>query len=148
MALRKPIVLVSGQYQQLQSGDTLDAPQSSGDVASLTNDDVGAHAAGDVVYCDDNDGVKKAKADAAGTAGAIGVAAGAVSAGASGSYMVAGVLSGLTGLVAGTEYYLSAATAGLLTATAPTTPGQYVVKIGRAISTTELMVNIERPILL
>jgi hypothetical protein len=148
MATRAPLVLVSGQIQQLQAGDSINVPQSGGDVAVLTNDDVGAHAVGDIVYADTNDGVKKAKADAVGTTGAIAIAAAAISASASGSYMVAGVLAGLSGLVAGTEYYLSAATAGLITATAPSTPGQYVVKVGRALSTTELMVDIERPILL
>jgi hypothetical protein len=48
----------------------------------------------------------------------------------------------------GTTYYLSAGTAGLLTATAPSTVGQYVVEIGVALSTTELLIRPRPPILL
>jgi hypothetical protein len=47
------------------------------------------------------------------------------------------VIGGFTGLTAGATQYLSE-TAGALTATAPTTSGAQVVRIGHAISTTEL----------
>lgn len=148
MALRKPLVINAGQIQQLQAGDNLDAPTSEVQTYTLTNDDSGAHAVGDVVYLDSADGVQKAKADASGTSKAVAVAAAAIPNGVSGQYAVAGVLTGLTGLTAGSTYYLSAATSGLLTATAPSTIGQYVVEIGIAISTTELKVGIKSPILL
>src|SRR5438477_522397 len=52
MALRKPLVLINGQRQQLPSGDTLDAPQSGGDVIALTNDEAGALIPGNVMYID------------------------------------------------------------------------------------------------
>jgi hypothetical protein len=148
MALRKPLVLVGGEIQQLQSGDTLSGPVAEVDEVTLTNGDVGAHAIGDVVYIDAADDAKKAKADAAGTSKAIALATAAISAAASGSYQTNGILAGLTGLTAGATYYLSAATAGAMTATAPSTVGQYVVKLGTAISTTELMIDIEPRILL
>jgi hypothetical protein len=94
MAVRKPLVLVGGEIQQLQSGDTLSGPVAEVDLVSLTNDDVGAHALGDVVYLDVADGAKKAKADAAGTSKAIAFATAAISAAASGSYQTNGILSG------------------------------------------------------
>ena len=58
------------------------------------------------------------------------------------------MLSGLTGLTAGATYYLSAATAGAMTVTPPSTVGQYVVRLGKALSTTEFEIRIERPVLL
>lgn len=47
-----------------------------------------------------------------------------------------GYITGLTGLTAGTTYFLSAATAGVLTSTAPSTAGQISKPIFRADSTT------------
>lgn len=148
MASRKPIVLVNGEFQQLQPGDTLTGPFGEVDTVTLTNADVGAHALGDVVYISGNDAAKKAQANAIGTKDAIAFAMGAIGAGAAGSYQTDGILAGLAGLVANTIYYLSAATAGGMTSVAPTAAGQYVVRLGKAISTTELEINIERPILL
>lgn len=161
MALRKPLVLVSGQTQQLQSTDTLDAPQSGGDVVSQTNDEAGAIVIGTPVYNDANDGVKKAKADASGTKDVIGLVRDAsITNAVAGAIQTSGILSATTGqwdavfgtsggLVKGTRYYLSAVTAGLGTLTAPSTVGQYVVELGIAISTTELLLSSPfRPILL
>lgn len=148
MALKKPLVLNSGQIQQLQSGDTLDATVSETEGQVYTNDDSGNHVLGDIVYIDAADGVKKAKADAAGTAKAIAIATATITNGATGTYQTGGTLAGLAGLTAGATYYLSAATAGAMTATAPSTLGQYVVKLGIATSTTEFLIDIEPPILL
>src|SRR5438552_17494879 len=106
------------------------------ELISLTNDDSGSHVIGDFVYIDAADGVKKAKADAAGTALAFGVATATIASSAVGSYQSSGILSGLSGLTAGSAYFLSAATAGAITTTAPTAAGQYVVRLGVAISTT------------
>ena len=53
--------------------------------------------------------------------------------------------SALSGLTPGTKYFLSA-TAGLTTATAPTTSGQFVQALGIATSATSLHVNIQEPI--
>ena len=53
--------------------------------------------------------------------------------------------SALSGLIPGTKYFLSA-TAGLTTATAPTTSGQFVQALGIATSPTSLHVNIQEPI--
>lgn len=161
MALKKPIVLYSGQLAQLQAGDVLSVPGvAGGDVVSQTNDEVGSIVICTVVYNDAADGVKKAKADASGTAKAIGLVLDAtIASAAAGFIQVNGVMSATTGqwdtafgttggLTFGTAYYLSPTTAGLGTATAPTTVGQYVQRLGIAISTTEFLVDIQPPILL
>jgi len=161
MALRKPLVLVDGQTQRLQAGDTLDITSvGGGDVVSQTNDEASPIVICAPVYNDANDGVKKAKADASGTKDVIGLVADAsIANGVAGSIQVNGILSATTGqwdavfgttggLTKGTRYYLSAGTAGLGTVSAPNTTGQYVVELGLALSTTELMIQIKSPILL
>ncbi len=55
---------------------------------------------------------------------------------------------GAASLTAKAIYYLDPATAGMLTATAPTTTGQVVQVVGRAVSTTKLDIEIGDPILL
>lgn len=55
-----------------------------------------------------------------------------------------GRISGLTGLVAGSEYYLDATTAGAVTATLPTASGNVQKSIMTAISTTSAIVNISK----
>lgn len=56
-------------------------------------------------------------------------------------------ITGTVTLSAGVTYFLDTA-AGRLTTAAPTAVGQYVVRVGRAVSTTTLDVEIELPILL
>lgn len=53
---------------------------------------------------------------------------------------------GATFLDPGTDYYLSPAVAGMMTAVAPNTTGQFVVPLGKAVSPTTFDVNIEKPI--
>jgi hypothetical protein len=162
MALRKPLVLVQGVVQQLQSGDTLDAPQSGGDVLAQTNDEATPIVIGTPVYNDVADGVKKGKADAATTARVLGLVRDAsITNGVSGAIQVNGVLGftstaqvdasfGTTGgFTVGTRYFLSPTTAGLGTVTPPSTGGQYVVELGVAVSTIELNLSSPfKPILL
>jgi hypothetical protein len=50
-----------------------------------------------------------------------------------------------TTLTAGAVYYLSDQIRGQITKTAPTTPGHYAVKIGRAASATQFVVQIGEP---
>jgi hypothetical protein len=154
MASRIPLVLVSGQIQQLQSGDTLAIQTiTAGDILSQTNDEAGAIVIGAPVYNDANDGVKKAKADASGTKDVIGLVRDtSITNGVAGNIQLNGTLTATTGqwdavfgttggLTKGTRYYLSAATSGLGTATAPSATGQYVVELGIAVSTTELILS-------
>jgi len=160
MALRKPLVLNAGQIQQLQSGDTLDAVQSGGDAVVQTNDEATPIVIGTPVYNDVADGVKKARANAVGTTYVLGLVRDtSIANGVSGAIQVSGVMTATTGqwdtafgttggLTVGTDYYLSSSAAGIGTSTSPTVAGNYVVYLGRALSTTELNVTIDRPILL
>lgn len=160
MSLRKPLVLVSGQIQQLQSGDTLDAVCTEVDVVVMTNNNASSIVIGTLVYCDSAGTVDKAQADASGTVEVLGlVQSTQIAAAASGNIQTDGILTATTGqwdavtgdaggLTAGSVYYLSASDAGKLTTVAPTTSSEYVVRIGVAISTVELEITITQPILL
>ena len=153
MTIRKPLVIASGQIQQLQSGDTL---QEVEQLQSITD---AIFIAGQVVYSSAAGHVDKAKADAATTAKAIGLSAAAASSGATTGIQCSGILTLTTGewdacmgttggLTYNTVYFLSGATAGLGTSTAPSTVSHRVVKLGTAISTTEMVIDIEPSVLL
>jgi hypothetical protein len=160
MALRKPLVIVSGQIEQLQAGDTLDASVAGGDRVNLTNDEATPIVMGAPVYSDANNGVKKSQANGSAVARIIGlVAQTSIAAAATGVVILNGPLTATTGqwdavtgdvggLVFGEYYFLDPATAGKLVKVAPTTIGQYVVQVGRAFSTTDLMVDPQQSILL
>ena len=91
--------------------------------------------------------VDKAKADAFSTTQVLGLVFDtSIASAAAGSIVIEGQLTATTGqwdaiagtsggLAAGTIYYLSAGTAGRLTATAPSTAGQFVVPVVLGIST-------------
>jgi hypothetical protein len=148
MATRKPLVLVNGEVQQLQSGDTLGITSETGQ-AVLTNSDAASSAVGEIFYVFGADSLKKAKADASATCvGNVWMATAIIAAGATGVFQEDGIVTGLTGLTAGAVYYLSAATAGAMSVTPPSTTGQYVVRLGTALSTTEFQFSPERAILL
>jgi hypothetical protein len=158
MAARKPLVIVDGQIEQIQSGDTLDAAVSEVDVASLTNNNASPIVIGNAVYTDAAGGVDLAQADALGTSEVVGlVREASISAAASGEIQTDGVLVATTtqwdavagttgGLDVGTVYYLDPSTAGDLTDTAPTAIGQVVIRIGKAISTTDIEISISEPV--
>lgn len=151
MALRKPLVMVNGRVQQLQSGDVLDASVTEVDVINMTNGEGGstAHTIGQVVYISAAGTVKLAKANAIGTSDAIALVKDtSIADGASGYYITNGYLGGLSGLTPGARYYLSSATAGAITVTAPTANPNCVVPLGFALSTTEFWIDIEEAILL
>ena len=57
-------------------------------------------------------------------------------------------ITGASELAPGATYFLDSVTAGRITATAPTTVGQFVVRVGRAINARTLDIEIELPILL
>lgn len=157
MATRKPLVLgADGRLQQLQSGDTLGINSETGQVEMTATATV---IAGAPVYSDGADSFDKARANASGTSRVIGLATEGISAAATGTVQVNGVLSLTTaewdavfgttgGLTPDATYYLSAATAGLGSTTVPTTVGQLVVILGIALSTTELLIRISELILL
>lgn len=159
MALRKPLAMIAGQIEQIDPAvDTLDAVASEVDLANLTNNNASPIVIGNATYTDAAGGVDLAKADAVATVEVVGLVRGAsISAAANGDIQTDGILVATTtqwdaiagttgGLVAGTVYYLSPTTAGEITDTAPTAVGQFVLRIGIALSTTELEISILEPI--
>jgi hypothetical protein len=152
MAAQKPLVIINGQIQQIPAGDTLAAASSEVDVVSMTNANAGAITVGMPVYVSAAGSVNKASAGAAGTAKVLGLVKDAsIAAAGSGFVQTDGVLSsadwtdvtGTTNLTPGAIYYL-ATVAGQLTSTAPTGSGQYVMKVGMAISATEFEIDTDR----
>ena len=104
---------------------------------------------GEALYCRASDGkVGKAIAnDTFDKALVAGFAQTTKSTGQSVNVIVRGLLA-TSGLDEGDEYYLSAASAGSITKTAPTTASQYLTRIGEAAGSTELIIKLEPPILL
>lgn len=157
MAAKKPLVLYNGQIAQIQPGDTVDAPSQEVDIVSLTNAEVATMNPGAPVYIFGSGSAKLARANAGATTRTIGIARAAILAAAAGEVQTDGIATlttgewdtitgGTGGLTVGTVYYLNAATAGMLTTTAPTAGGSYVVEIGQAVSATELDLNVKSPI--
>lgn len=158
MAARRPLVINGGQIEQLQSSDTLDAVVSEVDIVSKENDNAGAVVIGMAVYPKTNGKIDKARANAQGTVQVVGLVKDAsISAAATGSIQTSGVLTATTGqwdavtgqsggLTAGSVYFLDPTTAGNLTTTAPTTIGQYVVRVGLALTSTEMDIDPQPPV--
>jgi hypothetical protein len=160
MVARKPLVLVSGKIQQLQSGDSLNIPTLGVDLVTVTNAEATSIVIGAPVYIFGADSVKKARANAVGTSDVIALVYDtSIGASSSGNVALDGLVTATTGqwdavtgqtggLTVGATYYLDPSTAGMLTTTAPSTVGQTVVNIGFALSTTEMLLSIEDYILL
>ena len=156
MAVKKPVVVGSdGRLQQLQAGDSIGSIETG--QITLTAD--ATLIAGNVVYSNAAAHVTKAQANASGTTTAIGMATTAITSGVAGTIQTDGVLTLTTGqwdalagtsggLAFGTTYFLSTGTAGLITSTAPSTVGQYIVIVGVALSTTDLKLRLGEPLLL
>lgn len=157
MAQRKPLVLDDSlKMQELQVGDFIDSGGNkiTATFTSLT-------VIGEAVYADGNDTVDLAQANAAGTSKAVGLACGGVAALGSGEYLFAGpatltigewdAIAGTTGgLTADLCYFLSDAAPGNILeegSTGGIVAGDSVVILGYGISTTTMLVNIEKPIL-
>ena len=104
---------------------------------------------GQVLYSRASDGqVGKAIAsDTLDKATVAGVAETSKSAGQSIKVIVAGIVA-TSGLDLGDQYYLSAASAGAIVKTPPSSAGQYISRIGESGSTGQLIIRIEPPILL
>jgi hypothetical protein len=129
---------------------------SSGSNLTATNGEASAIAIGRAVYVSAADTVKLANANAAGTKQVVGLVFDtSINAAASGSIAVAGVVTATTtqwdavtgqtgGLTSGAKYFLSNTTAGALTTTAPTTG--YIAPVGVALSTTKMVINVERTV--
>lgn len=162
MAIKVPLVIgADGLPQQLQAADSINVASAQYDSRSVTNSEASAAIViGAPVYAFAADGVKKAQANAKTTSKLAGLGLDATIAAAGiGNIITAGILVATTaqwdavagttgGLAFGTYYFLDAVTAGKMTSTVPTTTGQCVTLIGIALSTTELELMIQPPILL
>lgn len=149
---RIPLVLIGGKVAQLPPGDTLNASANEVDTVQASNANAGPLVIGTPVYVEGAGSVDQAQANAIGTAEVLGLIRDAsVASGNSGSVQTNGTLPATTGqwdaitgqtggLTVGAIYYLDAAAPGKLTTTAPTAVGEFVTRVGVAISTTELSI--------
>ena len=103
---------------------------------------------GDVLYARASDGqVGKAIAnDTLDKAIVAGIAETTVTAGNEVRVIVTGQVAVSTSLDPGDLYFLSAASAGSLTKTPPTTAGHYVTLVGEAGTSNQIVLKIKRPI--
>ena len=111
-------------------------------VTKIVVQDAHGFLAGDVLYMNGST-YAKAVASAANTAEVVGVVGRFISVDQF-ELTLSGEVSGLTGLVAGEVYFLSAATAGALTVTEPTVVGHVSLPVGVASSTTSMYVAPKR----
>ena len=157
MALRKALVIgPSGKPQELQAGDVLAGPVAEVDVISMTNSNAGPILLGQPTYIDGSSSVDLAQANAAATSSIIGlVAETSISSAATGSIQTNGALTSadwtaVTGgvtLTAGADYFLDAASPGMLTTTPPVGNPNSVTCVGVATSTDTLQIRIEPALL-
>ena len=103
---------------------------------------------GDVLYARASDGqVGKAIAnDTLDKAVVAGIAETTVTAGNQVRVIVTGQVAVSTSIDPGDMYFLSAASAGSLTKTPPTTAGHYVTLVGEAGTSNQLVLKIKRPV--
>ena len=117
------------------------------DARALTNDNASPITIRQIVYIKSDGDVDLARANALSTAERkLGVVeATSIAAAASGSIFTrkGTIIGGFSGLTPGADQFLSVATAGLITETAPSTSGQIIRKVGEAISATEIEFNPE-----
>jgi hypothetical protein len=105
--------------------------------------DTGGVSIRDAVYISAADKVTPANANVDATANLIGFATSTEIATATVQVRQGGVLTGFSGLSAGALYYLSAATPGAITSSAPTGTGNRIMLAGIAKSTTALNIQME-----
>jgi len=139
-------------YGRVTAGSVASATVDS-TVVALQNNQGAATAIGRAVYTDASGTVKLAQSNAAGTSKVTGLQLDVnVNAAATGNYVTEGVVTATTvqwdavtgqagGLTPDAYYYLSGSTAGAITPTAPTT--NYLCRIGKAVSTTKMLVRVE-----
>ena len=155
MSQRRPLVLKDGFVQELPSGDTV-AGASAAHTVGMTNANASSIVRGAPVYVSAAGAVDLAQADADATSKVLGLVADAsVSAAASANIQTDGVLTGSTGewdavagttggLTAGAQYILDPDNAGQIVERDSTIDsGEWMVPIGTALSTTELLIDIE-----
>ena len=145
--LRNPLVIVGGQVQQNQLGDYV------ADVIERLNGSGTTAVIGNPIYAHSAVDARRAFATGIATAKVIGICVStSVANGSAMLIQTSGVVQATTtqwdtvtgdsgGLTAGSYYYLGTSV-GSLTKTAPQTLGQVVAQVGKALSTTELLLEI------
>ena len=103
----------------------------------------------DIVYSSSDGNVDKAIATSEAASDVVGVVRETIASAAEGEVQNVGVIS-IAGwsLTPATVYYLSESTAGAMTTTAPSAVGEYVVRLGIALTTTEFFWSPQPGILL
>lgn len=157
----KPLVIINGRVGQLPAGDTLNAQVSQNDIVSLINGNAGNLVIGTPVYVKSAGTVDKAQANAVATTDVIGLVMDpTIATAVPGNIQTDGVLTATTaqwdavvtgesgGLTPGSRYYLSDATAGMLTTVAPTNTGSFFEPVGIALSPTQMQLDIDEAIFL
>lgn len=114
--------------------EQIDGTAGGAGASSDINQSTHGFAVGDLTYYTGS-AYAKAKADAAATAEVIGIVS-AVADTDNFTLLYIGAVTGLSGLTAGTVYFLSASSAGAMTATEPTTTGYISKPVFVATSTT------------
>lgn len=150
MAIKKPLVLMSGELAQIQSGDNINTPVTQ----LVTNGEASPIVIGQPVYVFSANTVKLARANNANQKKILGLVADtSIAAAASGYVQTNGLLTATTaewdavtgqvgGLTPQTTYYLDAANAGKLVTTPPSGSGEYVAPVGQAVSSTDFEIKI------
>ncbi len=124
---------------------------------TLINGSGGTALAGSPVYISGSGTYNLAKADTYSTAGVIGLVTISTASTASGPVTLSGIITLTTsrwdiiagtsgGLTPGSIYFLDPSTVGKLTSVVPTTAGQLITYVGRAVSPTVMLLSIQPPI--
>ena len=153
MSKKKPLVITNGQIERLQSGDRLDLSNS----ATKQNNTGNTINIATPVYVSGTSNAIMAQADSQNTVRVAGLAESTTNNGDPIEVISDGVFVATTGewdavtgdsggLTPGSDYWLSAATAGELTTTAPDATGNFVQRVGHALSATELEIEVGQPI--
>lgn len=157
--------LAQGNAEQVLTSQGSDQPPifadvSAADLITVTNNVVSSIVKGQAVCISGSDTIILAQATAILISKVLGlVADDTIISSEEGEVQISGILGATTaqwdavtgdvgGLIAGSIYYLSAATPGFLTATPPTVISQLVVSVGQAVSSTRLKIASRAPILL
>ncbi|MBW2562199.1 MAG: hypothetical protein JRE40_15275 [Deltaproteobacteria bacterium] len=158
MTIRAPLVIINGRIQELPIGDSIaGAGAGSGTgieaQAATTGEDV---VVSEILYLDGSGFANRAQANAIGTSHIIGICTLGATSGNTCEFLTEGVVSisdwteciGSVSLTPGTLYFLDPSNAGQMVTVAPTTIGQTVVIVGRAVSAQILDLTVTQPILL
>jgi len=147
-----PLITKNGRIHRLPPGDELNIPDFGS--TELENTSGSVVAIGSVVYSNNAGTFDLAQATALASAKVVGLCKENISANVAGDIQTGGVLTlteaqwdNITGGSGGLDgsYFLSTV-AGKLTNSAPTSSGQFVTYIGRALSSTDLLIEIANTI--